>query len=141
MSIPGVKGVEVGQAFLLSSLAGSKVHDEIYWNEKRGFFRETNRAGGMEGGVSNGEDIVVRGAMKPIPTLSSPLDSVNIDTKEPFPSHKERSDVCAVPSAGVVGESMVAWVLACAVREKFGGDSMKEVKERWEGYLKTVRTF
>ena len=141
MSIPGVKGVEVGQAFLLSSLPGSQVHDGIYCNEKRGFFRETNRAGGMEGGVSNGEDIVVRGAMKPIPTLSSPLDSVNIDTKEPFPSHKERSDVCAVPSAGVVGESMVAWVLACAVREKFGGDTMEEVKERWGSYLETVRTF
>ena len=141
LSIPGVKGVEMGDAFSNATKPGSMVHDAIYWNEEQGYFRKTNRAGGLEGGMTNGEEVVIRGAMKPIPTLSSPLDSVDIDTKEPFPSHKERSDVCAVPSAGVVAEAMVAWVLARAVMEKMGGDTMEEVKERWERYRERVKTF
>ncbi len=141
LSIPGVKGVEIGDAFSNATRPGSMVHDAIYWNEEQGYFRKTNRAGGLEGGMTNGEEVVIRGAMKPIPTLSSPLDSVDIDTKEPFPSHRERSDVCAVPSAGVVAEAMVAWVLARAVMEKMGGDTMEEVKERWERYRERVKTF
>jgi len=141
LSIPGVKGVEIGEAFSLSAKPGSQVHDAIYWDVQRGFYRRTNRAGGIEGGISNGEEIVVRGAMKPIPTLSKPLESVDIETKEPFPSHKERSDVCAVPAAGVVAEAVVAWVLAQAVMEKMGGDALEEVVERWEAYRERVRTF
>ncbi len=141
LSIPGVKGVEIGDAFLNATRRGSRVHDAIYWEESRGYYRETNRAGGLEGGMSNGEEILVRGAMKPIPTLSRPLDSVDIESKEPFPSHRERSDVCAVPAAGVVAEAMVAWVLAQAVLEKTGGDTMEEVRENWEAYRERVRAF
>ncbi len=141
VSIPGVKGVEIGEAFSMADLPGSQVHDPICWESDRGFFRASNRAGGLEGGMSNGEEIVVRGAMKPIPTLGIPLASVDIETKEPFPSHKERSDVCAVPAAGVVAEAMVAWVVAQAVMEKMGGDTMEELKERWERYEGWVRSF
>jgi len=141
LSIPGVKGMEIGDAFLNATRPGSEVHDSIYWGKEQGYFRKTNRAGGLEGGMTNGEEIVIRGAMTPIPTLSRPLDSVDIETKEPFPSHRERSDVCAVPSAGVVAEAMVAWVLARAVMEKLGGDTLEEVKERWERYRERVRTF
>ncbi len=141
VSIPAVKGVEIGEAFMVSRLSGSQAHDPIYWDETRGFYRRTNRAGGIEGGISNGEEIVVRGLMKPIPTLSVPLDSVDIRSKEPFPSHRERSDVCAVPAAGVIAEAMVAWVLAQAVLDKMGGDTMEEVKERWERHKERVRRF
>lgn len=141
ISIPGVKGVEIGEAFSLADLPGSQVHDPICWEDIGGFYRASNRAGGVEGGMSNGEEIVVRGAMKPIPTLGMPLASVDIETKEAFPSHKERSDVCAVPAAGVVAEAMVAWILGQAVMEKMGGDTMKELKERWERYKERVRYF
>ena len=141
LSIPGVKGVEIGEAFSLAELPGSQVHDPIYWKAGEGFYRASNRAGGIEGGMSNGEEIVVRGAMKPIPTLGMPLASVDIETKEAFPSHKERSDVCAVPAAGVVAEAMVAWTLGQAVMEKMGGDTMEELKERWERYKERVRHF
>jgi len=141
ISIPGVKGVEIGEAFSMADSPGSQVHDPICWEGDRGFFRASNRAGGLEGGMSNGEEIVVRGAMKPIPTLGVPLASVDIETKKPFPSHKERSDVCAVPAAGVVAEAMAAWVLAQAVMEKMGGDTMEELKERWKRYKEWVRSF
>jgi len=141
ISIPGVKGVEIGEAFSLADFPGSQVHDPICWKDIRGFYRASNRAGGLEGGMSNGEEIVVRGAMKPIPTLGMPLASVDIETKESLPSHKERSDVCAVPAAGVVAEAMVAWALAQAVMERMGGDTMEELKERWERYKEWVRSF
>lgn len=128
MSIPGVKGVEVGAGFRAASRYGSEVHDEIFWKEGEGFHRRTNRAGGIEGGITNGEPVVIRAAMKPIPTLRKPLRSVDLLTKEPASAHRERSDVCAVPAAAVVGEAMVALVLAEALLEKFGGDTMEEVK-------------
>jgi chorismate synthase len=136
MSIPGIKGVEIGIGFEVAALLGSKVHDEIYYNERRGFYRKTNRAGGIEGGVSNGEPLVLRAVMKPIPTMRRPLRSVDIITKRPTKAGYERSDVCAVPSAGVVGEAVVAIEIARAIMEKFGGDSMDEMKRNLEAYLR-----
>jgi len=139
MSIQAIKGVEVGQGFHVAGVWGSAAHDEIYFDKlsnnfdnARGFFRKTNRAGGIEGGISNGEPVVVRVAMKPLSTLMRPLASVDIKTKEAVEAHIERSDVCAVPAAGVIGEAMMALVLADAFLEKFGGDSMKEIEERVE---------
>ncbi len=132
MSIQAIKGVEVGQGFHVAGVWGSAAHDEIYFDDTRGFFRKTNRAGGIEGGISNGEPVVVRVAMKPLSTLMRPLASVDIKTKEAVAAHIERSDVCAVPAAAVIGEAMMALVLADALLEKFGGDSMKEIEERVE---------
>ena len=131
MSIPAIKGVEIGMGFECSAFPGSSVHDELYPSEA-GPIRKTNRAGGIEGGVSNGEEIVVRCAMKPIPTLMKPLSSVDLLTGEPVSAAKERSDVCAVPAASVVGEAMLAIVLADALLEKTGGDSMDEISSRVE---------
>jgi len=131
MSIPAMKGVEIGDGFSGATRWGSEVHDRIYYNEARGYFRDTNNAGGLEGGVTNGQPLVVRVAMKPISTLMQPLDSVNIRTKESTPAHIERSDVCALPAAGVIGEAMLALVLADAVLEKYGGDSVNEILSRW----------
>ncbi|MGQ9698161.1 MAG: chorismate synthase, partial [Armatimonadota bacterium] len=137
MSIQAVKGVEIGAGFAAAGLPGSKVHDEIVYSS-HGFGRRTNNAGGIEGGVSNGERVVVRAAMKPIPTLLSPLRSVDVVTKEEVDSRFERSDVCAVPAAAVVGEAMVALVLADAVLEKFGGDSLEELMRNWRGYKEAL---
>jgi len=128
LSIPGVKGVEIGLGFQAAEMYGSEVHDEIFYAEGRGTYRETDRAGGLEGGVTNGEPLRVRAAMKPIPTLAKPLRSVDLVTKEEVLAHRERSDVCAVPAAAIVGEAMVALVLADAVLERFGGDSLEAVK-------------
>ena len=141
MSIQAIKGVEVGLGFGVASRMGSEVHDEIFLREgpQAGpwkFYRETNRAGGIEGGMSNGEPIVLRAAMKPIPTLRRPLRSVDIVTKEPFEATRERSDICAVPAASVVGEAVVAFEIARAFLEKFGGDSMDEVRRNYDGYLR-----
>ncbi len=134
MSINAIKGVDVGSG-LESDPYGSQFHDEIFYNkEDRQFFRKTNRAGGIEGGTSNGEEIIVRGIVKPIPTLRRPLMSVDFETKEPFEAQYERSDTCIVPAAGVVGEAMVTIVLAQAVQEKFGGDSLQEIKSNLENY-------
>ncbi|MBI2842338.1 MAG: chorismate synthase [Armatimonadetes bacterium] len=133
MSIPAIKGVEIGLGFEAAKLPGSEVHDEIGY-EQGGYFRFTNRAGGLEGGVTNGEPVVVRAAMKPIPTLIRRLRSVDTRTKEPAPAHAERSDVCAVPAASVVGEAMVAIALVGALTEKFGGDSMRELKANMQAY-------
>lgn len=133
MSIPGVKGVEIGLGFPSAFQFGSQVHDEIFYKNK--FYRKTNNAGGIEGGISNGEDIVLTCAMKPIPTLYKPLRSVDLQTKKPFTAEIERSDTCAVPAASVVGEAMAAIVIATAFLEKFGGDSMDEVKRNFQGYL------
>jgi chorismate synthase len=126
-SIQAVKGVSLGDAFGVAALPGSEAHDEIFWSEDRGYYRETNRAGGLEGGMTTGLPVVVRGAMKPLPTLTQPLRSVDIATKEPTQALRERTDSCTVPAAGVVGEAMVAFVLADAYRRKFGGDHIDDV--------------
>ena len=139
MSIQAVKGVEIGLGFEAAARDGSQVQDEIFYEKDRGFYRRTNRAGGIEGGMSNGEEIVVRAAMKPIPTLYRPLQSVDLVTKEPFEASVERSDVCAVPAACVIGEAVAAWELACAFIEKFGGDSLEELKQNRDSYLAYLR--
>ena len=142
MSIPAVKAVAVGAGTESSALPGSEVHDEIAYNsETKEFIRETNRAGGIEGGVTNGEEIRVRGHMKPLSTLRRPLRSVDIDTKQDEPAGFERSDITAVPAAGVIGEAMVALTLAGALREKFGGDSLGEMKHNFEGYREQLRGY
>jgi chorismate synthase len=138
MSIQAMKGVEVGTGFGVANKPGSQVHDEIFWNTKTGFSRRTNRAGGIEGGMSNGEPIVLRAAMKPIPTLMKPLRSVDMATKKPFKASIERSDVCAVPAAGVVAEAVVAFEIASAMIEKFGGDSIEEMKRNYCSYMRNV---
>ncbi len=145
LSIPAHKAVEVGDGIVDAGLRGSEVHDEIFYDRggaRRGsglgFFRKTNRAGGIEGGMTNGEDLIVRGFMKPIATLLKPLASVDLRTKRAARAGVERSDVCAVPAAGVVGEAVAAFVLAEAFLEKFGGDSMPETKRNYQSYMKQV---
>jgi chorismate synthase len=142
MSIHSVKAVAVGAGFAAAATPGSHFHDEILFDEARGLHRGSNRAGGLEGGVTNGEEVRVQGVAKPIPTLVTPLRSVDLKTKEPQQASFERSDTCVVPAAGVVGEAMVAWVLAGALIEKLGGDSMTEVldhlaasRARWQEML------
>ena len=133
---------EVGFAEDGAASYGSKVQDTIHYEkEERRFFRGDNRAGGIEGGMSNGQEIRVRGMLKPISTLRRPLESVDLDTRDPAKAAYERSDVCVVPAAGVIGEAMVAIVLAGAFLEKFGGDSLKETKRNYEGYLEQVAAF
>ncbi|HHV55462.1 MAG TPA: chorismate synthase [Firmicutes bacterium] len=142
MSIPAIKGVEIGLGFTAARRPGSEVHDAITYDPgERKFRRPTNRAGGLEGGVTNGETLWLRAAMKPIATLVRPLASVDIETGEPVMAAVERSDVCAVPAAAVVGEAQVAWELACAWMEKFGGDSLAEVERNVAGYLEAVRNY
>jgi chorismate synthase len=141
VSIQAIKGVEFGAGFEVGKLPGSSVHDEIFYSEGRGFYRETNRAGGLEGGMTNGEPIVLRAVMKPIPTLYSPLRSVDIKTKEPFEASIERSDVCAVPAASVVAESMVAITLLSAVLEEFPSSNFDRLKVAWELYRRDVKNF
>jgi chorismate synthase len=142
MSIPAVKAVAVGAGVEASALAGSAVHDEIdYDREARAFTRPTNRAGGLEGGITNGEELRVQGFLKPISTLRRALRSVDIDTKEEEAAAFERSDVTAVPAAGVIGEAMVALVLARAMREKFGGDSLSEMRRNFDGYRAQLRDY
>ena len=131
MSIPAIKGVEIGLGFEAAKRKGSQVHDEIFYDSEMGFYRKTNNAGGTEGGISNGETIIVKAAMKPIPTLTKPLNSVDFLTKEAFLASKERSDVCAVPAAGIVGEAMLAIEIANAFIEKFGGDSVSEIRSNF----------
>lgn len=135
MSIPAIKGVEIGNAMECSSKFGSEVHDEIFYSKEKGIYRNTNNAGGIEGGMSNGEDIIARGYMKPISTLMDGLKSIDIDTKKPAKASAERSDVCAVSAAGVVGEAMMAFVISKAFLEKFGGDSIAEIKRNHKGYI------
>ncbi len=158
MGIQAIKGVEIGSGFEMARKPGSEVMDEVYYRtpskqpagkqnpEHRtqtagGFYRKTNHAGGIEGGMTNGMPVVVRVAMKPIPTQARPLRSVDIMTKRAVKAAYERSDICAVPAAGVIGEAMVALVIADAFLEKFGGDSIKEVKRNYNGYLKQIRDF
>ena len=142
MSIHAVKAVAIGAGIEASGLPGSEVHDEIAYNdETKEFIRETNRAGGLEGGVTNGEEIRVRGHLKPISTLRRALRSVDIDTKQEEKAAFERSDITVVPAAGVIGEAMVALTLAAAMREKFGGDSVGEMRRNFEGYREQLRGY
>jgi chorismate synthase len=142
MSIHAVKAVAIGSGLEASSLPGSEVHDEIsYSDETKEFIRDTNRAGGLEGGVTNGEEIRVRGHLKPISTLRRALRSIDIDTKQEEKAAFERSDITVVPAAGVIGEAMVALTLATAMREKFGGDSLGEMKRNFAGYREQLRGY
>ena len=141
MSINAFKGVEIGIGFEAAHRPGSEVHDEILWNEEHGYTKRTNNAGGLEGGMTTGMPIVVRGVMKPIPTLYKPLQSVDIDTKEPFTASIERSDSCAVPAASVVAEAVVAWELATALIEQFGLDRMELIRENIEKHNEYARGF
>jgi chorismate synthase len=138
-SIQAVKGVNLGDGFELAGRPGSLAHDEIFHSRERGFYRETNHAGGLEGGMTNGETLVTGAAMKPLPTLTKPLRSVDIATHEPAQALRERTDSCTVPAAGVVGEAMVAFVLADAYRRKFGGDHIDDVHAALAAYRARIR--
>lgn len=141
MSINAFKGVEFGLGFEAARINGSNVHDEILWTEERGYYRKTNRLGGFEGGMTNGMPIVVKGVMKPIPTLYKPLQSVDIETKEPFSASVERSDSCAVPAAAVVMEHVVAIELAKAITEQFTSDQFPQLLKAVEDYREEIRKF
>ncbi len=138
LSIQAIKAVSIGDGLEVAGLPGSQAHDEIFYDESRGYHRQTNRAGGVEGGISTGAPIVVRGAMKPLPTLTKPLRSVDIATHEPAQALRERTDSCTVPAAGVVGEAMVAFVLADAYRIKFGGDHIDDVRGALSAYEERI---
>ena len=138
-SIQAIKGVGLGEGFDLAGKPGSQAHDEIFWSQQRGFYRETNHAGGLEGGMTTGDPLVARAAMKPLPTLTKPLRSVDIATKQPAQALRERTDSCTVPAAGVVGEAMVAFVLADAYRTKFGGDHMDDVLAAVQAYRERIQ--
>lgn len=139
MSIPGIKAVEIGLGFGYAEKFGSEVHDAIYYSRERGYFRKANNAGGIEGGVTNGEQVVLRACMKPISTLLNPLDSVNIKTKKSGRAAVVRTDTCAVESACVVAESSLAYVLADAFLEKFGQDSLADIKKAYASYCKRIK--
>ncbi len=141
MSIQAVKGVEIGEGFRMASVRGSLSVDLIDYQEERGFYRHSNLAGGIEGGMSNGEVIWLRVAMKPIPTMRKPATTVDIDSKRRVEALAERADVCAVPALGVIAEGMVAWVLARCFLEKFGGDHLEEIRERYLLYLERIKNF
>jgi chorismate synthase len=146
MSVQAVKAVEIGHGVVAAGSFGSQVHDPIqYAPEDTGkptrFTRASNNAGGIEGGISNGEDIVVRGYLKPISTLRKPLESVHFDTREATSASYERSDICVVPAAGVVGEAMVALTIARMTQEKFGGDSLIELHRNFSGYIEQIRSY
>jgi chorismate synthase len=153
MSIQAMKGVEVGLGFEMARRRGSQVHDEIFFDPSKmvsegtprivptGFYRGSNNSGGTEGGMTNGAPLVVRVAMKPISTLMSPLQSVDLRSKQPTDASVERSDVCAAPAAAVVGESVVAFEIAKAFLEKFGGDSLREIKRNYESYLEQIKNY
>ena len=138
MSIQAMKGVGIGDGFALAGRVGSQAHDEIFFSEERGYHRETNRAGGLEGGMTTGDPLVVVGAMKPLPTLTKPLRSVDTETKEPAQALRERTDSCTVPAAGVVGEAMVALVLAAAYRDKLGGDHIDDARAALSAYEQRI---
>ena len=137
-SIQAIKGVGLGEGFELAGKPGSQAHDEIFHDDERGFYRQTNHAGGLEGGMTTGDPLVARAAMKPLPTLTKPLRSVDIATKQPAEALRERTDSCTVPAAGVVGEAMVAFVLADAYRTKFGGDHIDDVLAAVEAYRRRI---
>jgi chorismate synthase len=145
MAVQAIKGVEIGLGFAAARLPGSQVHDPIHYDESQrnspnlGFTRPTNNAGGLEGGMTNGMPLVVRAAMKPISTLAKPLASINLTTKQPQEASYERSDVCAVPAASVIVENVVAFEIAAAVVDKFGGDSLAELRARYDLFLQMAR--
>lgn len=139
MSIPGIKAVEIGLGFGYADKFGSQVHDAIYYTKSKGYFRKTNNAGGLEGGISNGQDIIMRACMKPISTLLEPLDSVNIIIRKPAKATVERSDICVVEAAGVVAEAVCAYVLADAFLEKFGSDNLLDIKKAYLDYQKRIK--
>lgn len=141
VSINAFKGVEFGLGFDAARQNGSDVHDEIAWEEEKGYFRKTNRSGGFEGGMTTGMPLIIKGVMKPIPTLYKPLKSVDINTKEPFKASVERSDACAVPAASVVMEHVVAFEIAKAITEQFTSDSFPELKKALDDYRKEIRSF
>jgi chorismate synthase len=138
LSIQAIKAVSIGDGFEVAGVPGSQAHDEIFYDEQRGYYRNTNRAGGVEGGMTTGSPLVVRGSMKPLPTLTKPLRSVDIATHEPAEALRERTDSCTVPAAGVVGEAMVAFVLADAYRRKFGGDHIDDVRVALAAYKERI---
>jgi chorismate synthase len=138
LSIQAIKAVSIGDGIEVAGLPGSQAHDEIFYDEDRGYYRETNRAGGVEGGMTTGAPLIVRGSMKPLPTLTKPLRSVDIATHAPAEALRERTDSCTVPAAGVVGEAMVAFVLADAYRRKFGGDHIDDVKAALTAYEERI---
>jgi chorismate synthase len=137
-SIQAAKGVAFGDGFELPGAPGSQSHDEIFWTQERGYFRETNHAGGLEGGMTTGQPLVAKVAMKPIPTLTKPLRSVDIESHEPAQALRERTDSCVVPAAGVVGEAMLAYVMADAYRRKFGGDHIDDVRDAVDRYIERI---
>ena len=141
LSIHAVKGVEVGDGVAAAGLPGSKVQDEIFYTKAKGFFRSSNRSGGFEGGMTTGQPVIVRGFLKPLSTLRKPLHSVEINTKRAVVATVERSDVTTVPAAGIVGEAMIAFELARAILEKFGGDSLNELQRNLQGYRRQVKAF
>jgi chorismate synthase len=154
MSIPSVKGVEIGNAIMGSRLKGSEFHDPIFfknirkkvsnptsYSQVKRFYRKTNNAGGIEGGITNGEDIIVRGYMKPIPTMRTPLQSVDLNTKRPSFAHFERADVTVVPAGAVIGSACVAYEICNAFLEKFGGDTIEEIKNAYKNYLRAIEKF
>jgi chorismate synthase len=138
LSIQAIKAVSIGDGIEVAGVPGSRAHDEIFYDDARGYYRETNRAGGVEGGMTNGDPLVVRGSMKPLPTLTKPLRSVDISTHEPAEALRERTDSCTVPAAGVVGEAMVAFVLADAYRRKFGGDHIADARGALHAYEERI---
>jgi chorismate synthase len=138
LSIQAIKAVSIGDGFEVAGVPGSEAHDEIFYDDQRGYYRNTNRAGGLEGGMTTGAPLVVRGSMKPLPTLTKPLRSVDIATHEPAEALRERTDSCTVPAAGVVGEAMVAFVLADAYRQKFGGDHIDDVRGALRAYEERI---
>jgi chorismate synthase len=138
LSIQAIKAVSIGDGAEVAGLPGSQAHDEIFYTDQRGYYRETNRAGGLEGGMTTGAPLVVRASMKPLPTLTKPLRSVDIATHEPAEALRERTDSCTVPAAGVVGEAMVAFVLADAYRRKFGGDHIDDVRAAVRSYEERI---
>jgi len=137
-SIQAIKGMAIGDGFRIAGVPGSQAHDEIFYSDERGYYRESNRAGGLEGGMTTGQPLIVRGAMKPLPTLTKPLRSVDTATHEPAEALRERTDSCTVPAAGVVGEAMVALVLADAYREKLGGDHIDDARDALERYCERI---
>ena len=141
MAIQAIKAVEMGVGTQVSDLFGSQLHDQIFHSKQKGFYRKTHRAGGVEGGITVGGPVIVRIHMKPLSTLRKPMMSVDLKTKKPFAATVERSDVSAVPAAGVVGEAVVAFHLADAFLEKFGGDSLTETRRNFNGYLRQVAGF
>ena len=141
MSINAFKGVEFGIGFEMAKRWGSEVHDEIAWDEEQGYYRKTNRLGGLEGGMTTGMPIIVRGVMKPIPTLYKPLESVDIETKEPFTATIERSDPCAVPAASVVAEHVIATEMAKAIMEEFRSDTIEGLQDEIARYREYVKEF